>query len=269
MRIVTRSTARRTAIGVVAALSLLCGGAYAVRGARSRAKFTLHANPSARTIKSGASTKFRIAIRRAHFSGIVSLRLGRGMPAHAFAKISPSSTHGASAMLTIRTSSRTAPGHYQIHLHGRSKSATKSLAVKLTVKAGGTSGSAGPVRVPPFTVTARADDLVPGVTRPLDLAITNPSHLALSVTALSARPQSVTAPNATPALPCRLADFSVRQFSGPSPLRIAAASTRTLSSLGVPSTLWPAVTLVDRPVDQDGCRGATLNLVYAGTATLG
>jgi hypothetical protein len=269
MRTANRSVARRTAIAVVAALILLGVGAYTVYAARGKAKLSLHANPPARTVKDGGSTQFRIAIRRSHFSGTVTLWVGRGMPAHAFAKIAPSSTHGSSATLTIRTSAKTPPGHYKIHLQGRSKPASKSLSVKLSVKAKGAPGNAGPVQVPPFTVTAGAGPLVPGVTQPLNLAITNPSHLALTVTSLSAQPQSVSAPNATSALPCTLTDFSVRQFSGPVSLPIPASTTRTLSSLGVPSTLWPAVTLLDRPVDQDGCRGAALNLLYTGTGKLG
>ena len=54
-------------------------------------------------------------------------------------------------------------------------------------------------------------------------------------------------PQATPALPCTISDFSVQQYSGLLPLVVAAQSTVSLSELGVPQAEWPEVTMIDRP----------------------
>jgi hypothetical protein len=81
--------------------------------------------------------------------------------------------------------------------------------------------------------------------------------------------QCVSAPNATPSLPCTLADFVLQQLSGRYPLTVPAASTTSLAALGLPSTEWPQVAIIDRTTDQDGCRGATVTLGYAAAAMLG
>ncbi len=75
---------------------------------------------------------------------------------------------------------------------------------------------------------------------------------------------SVTAPNATLSHPCGTVDFAVTQFSGAYPFYIPQG-TSSLSSLGFASTTWPTVRLINRPVNQDGCKGATVNLTYTGT----
>ena len=103
----------------------------------------------------------------------------------------------------------------------------------------------------------------------LNLAITNPNHLRLSVRSLTVSVQGVSAPNATRSLPCACADFLVIQFSGRYLLIVPAANARTLVALGVPSREWPQVAILDRPLDQDGCQGASVTLFYAGTARLG
>lgn len=57
------------------------------------------------------------------------------------------------------------------------------------------------------------------------------------------------------------------QFSGAYGLRIPAHSTRRLSSLGVAPARWPRVAMLDRAVNQDGCKHATLDLRFDGMAT--
>ena len=44
---------------------------------------------------------------------------------------------------------------------------------------------------------------------------------------------------------------------------------RSLAELGVPSSQWPEVGVIDRPTDQDGCQGASLSLNYSAAARLG
>jgi hypothetical protein len=107
------------------------------------------------------------------------------------------------------------------------------------------------------------------VSRALNLSIAHPNRLRLSVTSLIINLQSVSAPRATGRLPCTLTDFSVRQFWGSYPLIVAPSTTRTLSELRIPTARWPRVATIARPFDQDGCQGASLNLVYSGTVRLG
>jgi|ERR1035437_5963447 hypothetical protein len=126
---------------------------------------------------------------------------------------------------------------------------------------GGPSGS--------FTIEGdAAEPISPGVMAPLDLAFTNPHDVPMLVTGLSVRVRGVSAPNAEHAHPCTLDDFTVDQVSSGIKITLAARATSTLSSLGLPRATWPAVGMLERSVDQDGCKGASLTLGYAASGTL-
>jgi hypothetical protein len=118
-----------------------------------------------------------------------------------------------------------------------------------------------------FTISGDAGQLWPGVSQPVNLSLSNPNGQAISVDSLTVSVRSVSAPQATGALPCSAADFSVTQFPGPYPLTLPAHTTRSLSDLGVGSPEQPHVAMLDWPVNQDGCLGATVTLSYSGTAT--
>jgi hypothetical protein len=77
----------------------------------------------------------------------------------------------------------------------------------------------------------------------------------------------VEAPRATGALPCTAGDFTVVQFAGAYPLRVGPQATVHLSDLGVAAARGPQLRMLDRPVNQDGCQGATVTLSYSGAAT--
>lgn len=117
-----------------------------------------------------------------------------------------------------------------------------------------------------WSITGNVDSsLYPG-TAPiqLDLSVSNPHKYRLTVTKLTAVVRSVKAPHATRALPCTKADFAVRDYTG---RRFTVPSgVSTLQRDRVPRRQWPAVWMLNRPVDQDGCKGATLNLAYDGVA---
>jgi hypothetical protein len=74
---------------------------------------------------------------------------------------------------------------------------------------------------------------------------------------------AVSAPAATRLLPCSISDFAVTQLSGVYPFLIPHG-TSSLKSLGFAEATWPSVRLVNRRVNQDGCRGATIKLSFAG-----
>ena len=88
------------------------------------------------------------------------------------------------------------------------------------------------------------------------------------VTGLSVRVQKVSAPNADDAHPCAIADFTVGQASSSIKITVAAGATSTLSSLGLTRATMPQVGMLDRPANQDGCKGASLTLAYTASGTL-
>jgi hypothetical protein len=109
---------------------------------------------------------------------------------------------------------------------------------------------------------------------PIDPRISNPySNTGLSISSISATLTGVSAPGA-----CSLQDFSLRQLDATAyPVVVAAGvQNTTLSSLiqqahpswtaeHVNNTL-PQLTLVNRPVNQDGCKNASISLHYASSA---
>jgi len=120
-----------------------------------------------------------------------------------------------------------------------------------------------------FTIAGSATEPIsPGVRAPLDLKLTNPRDVPMSITDLSVTMQKVIAPNAGNSHPCSIGDFTVGQASSSITITVAARTTSTLSSLGLPRASWPQVAMLERSVNQDGCKGASLTLGYAASGTL-
>jgi hypothetical protein len=114
-----------------------------------------------------------------------------------------------------------------------------------------------------FTITGDARrPISPGEVVPIDLRFDNTSDVDLAIDHVTVVVVSVDAPRADDDHPCSVADFEVRQLSGGVVLRIAGNSSENLSGMDLPDESWPAVSLVDRPVNQDGCKGASLMLRY-------
>jgi hypothetical protein len=119
----------------------------------------------------------------------------------------------------------------------------------------------------PTTVVFSGDPgvpLSPGATVPLDLSISNPNDKSLplngfsvSITGISQTPAAIAA-----ALPCTPGDYLISNYSGPHPLTIPAGHS-SLQSLEIPPALWPKISMLDTSLNQDGCKGATLNLAYS------
>ena len=133
----------------------------------------------------------------------------------------------------------------------------------------GTGGAAPRDSSAAFTISGTAvDPISPGVMAPLDLALTNPHDVAMVVTDLSVTVREVSAPDAAGAGPCGIGDFAVEQVPSGLVITVAARSTSTLSDLGLARATWPQVGMLDRPVNQDGCKGAALTVGYAASGTL-
>ncbi len=117
---------------------------------------------------------------------------------------------------------------------------------------------------PSFTISGDITGKIrPGVMVPLDLSLNNPNDVALSVDKITVSVKAIDAPRATADLPCTAADFEVRQIgAGVAAFRLEANDAKKLSQLDVVLRQRPALGMLNRPVNQDGCQGATLTLDY-------
>ena len=120
-----------------------------------------------------------------------------------------------------------------------------------------------------FTIGGDAtEEFSPGVTVSLDLEITNPHDRPLAVRDLRVWVMRLKSPNADEAHPCGARDYAFVQAPATPALIVAANSTLPLSRLGLDPASWPQVTMLDLPVNQDGCQGATLEFRYAASGAL-
>lgn len=120
-----------------------------------------------------------------------------------------------------------------------------------------------------FRIAGNASQPIsPGVMVPIDLRITNPHDEAMSVTGLTVKVLHVAAPNADRQRPCSVQDFDLRQVPDRVDVVLPPSSTRALSTLEVARASWPRVGMRNRPVNQDGCKGASLTLSYSGDGKL-
>lgn len=122
----------------------------------------------------------------------------------------------------------------------------------------------GRVSVPsPFTISGDVDNAItPGVMAPLDLSLDNPNDHDLRVDRITVTVTDVDAPQADADHPCSAADFDVRPLADGITVTLGANRVDDLSGLGLARGHWPAVGMLDRPVNQDGCKGASLALAY-------
>jgi hypothetical protein len=72
----------------------------------------------------------------------------------------------------------------------------------------------------------------------------------------------IIAPNADAAHPCTTADFAIRQMPRKTILRLPARRSTDLAAMHVPTASWPLLTMLNRPLNQDGCKGAELRLKF-------
>ncbi|NKE60446.1 hypothetical protein FXN61_28110 [Lentzea sp. PSKA42] len=106
----------------------------------------------------------------------------------------------------------------------------------------------------------------PGVMVSIDLKFTNPHDFAVALTSLTVELQNINAPNADETHSCSLDDFAVNQAPTDLQIPLAAHATNTLSGLGLPPENWPRMGMHNHPANQDGCKEASLTLVYTASA---
>ncbi|WP_255482166.1 hypothetical protein [Pseudarthrobacter sp. NBSH8] len=223
---------------------------------------TIQVNPSSRTIDRGDPVNYSVSLTSTNgFSGSVTPSVS-GLPASTSAAFAPSSvslTSGktATVTLTVATSASTPDGKADLTIAtaaGASQAAAVvvQLYVQSSKKTFSISGNLGA-------------QLTPGARVPLNLAFANPNNKSLALNSLSVSITGVTRIQSAvaAALPCTKDDYVVTNYSGPFPLAVPEGSS-SLQSLGIPPALWPKIAMLDTTSNQDGCKGATLQLSYSG-----
>jgi hypothetical protein len=297
-----RRSALLVALGLVSSLGA-AGALAAMSTSRSTPRrdgnLAVRVAPASFTVTPGATATYMLRVVRDHHTviglgGRTSLVVRRaGMPAGSVAYFSTSSAVGAGlppsarTTLTITTAARTPPGTYDVRLGVRRAHRRGSATVELVVSAPAAIAlgrpelpaavsppvlpvpPVPPVPAPPdaFTIAGALPNLLtPGTGEPLDLTLTNLESTDLVIANLNVRVASVSGPQRSSTHTCDPEDFSVEQFSGTPGFTLPAGSSADLGELGFEPSEWPTVSMLNRPVNQDGCKGASLSLSFTGTA---
>jgi hypothetical protein len=240
---------------------------------------SMSAAPAAVTLAPGSAAAYAIQLVRTDLSDTVTLSVSGALPSGMTVVFSPSASDGTSSTLQVTTTSAVPDDTYTLHLVASGNDANKETryayaSVRLVIKTTGrsftSSGNLNGLLAPGAALTISGNlqgRLAPGRALPLALNLNNPSEKSLSVMNLSVSLQrlSRTSFAISHSQPCSIGDFAVVQYSGPYPLAIPGSSTMSLSELGVLSGQWPQIQFINRPANQDGCKGATLALSYSGS----
>jgi hypothetical protein len=273
------------AVGAVAAVVLPARPA-----ADSSSSLSLRAAPSSRTVAPGSTARYALNVARAQLggvglSGLTSLSMKKDdLPAGADVSFSPQRSlvsprpFRQRTTLTVTTAATTPPGAYTLRVRARRPHRSGSTAVRLVVTppdgASVSPSTAAPAPEVPvsspeaFTIAGTVPvALTPGTGHPLDLTLTNLEDFDLSISKLEVAVASVSVPETDPSLSCGTGDFAVEQFSGATGFTLPAKSSASLSGLGFAAAELPVVSMLNLPVNQDGCKAASFSLAFAGTAT--
>jgi hypothetical protein len=245
-------------IGLLA-IFLPAGALYAAgqQSAPQKPGLLVQVTPSSRNVDKGQATRFSANVSSTGgFAGPVLLAV-TGLPAGAASSFSPSSvmlTAGCKAQLSLNvsTASATAAGDYDLTVTAQS-GATKSPAVKtqLRVKA--------PLRV--FGLSGDVSGLLaPGTSRSLDLGFNSPDKsidvgtLAVSITGVFRRRWRCRPTSCSPGLRRDPVQRALLAFHPAA----AHSAWRSIGPVAADHHARP-------PRLQDGCKGAVLQLAYAGS----
>ena len=109
----------------------------------------------------------------------------------------------------------------------------------------------------------------PGVRVPIELSFINRHPTPMTISQLKVSMQGLVSPAAGPDRPCSLDDFELTQIAETAEWIVPANTTYGLRQSRMPLADWPQVAMRSRPVNQDGCKGATLTLGYKAHGVLG
>jgi hypothetical protein len=238
------------------------------RVSKHRPPLSIRVVPLTRVVAPGDTTAVTVRIRNRH-RRVVKLSLVDGLPQGATASFSPKRTRKSRATLTVATASARSGGH-RIRLKARSGHRRAIAALNLVIDSRKHPNPPQHANDANFTIAGSlSSTLEPGFAVPLNLELTNPGATGIAIAGLRVRVSSISAPLASASYPCTSDDFSVAQFSGAYGFTIPASSSRSLSELGFQETQLPQVAMPNRPVNQNGCKGASLQFEFTGTATGG
>lgn len=223
---------------------------------------TIQVNPTSRTVDRGDPVSYSVSLTSVNgFSGSVTPTVS-GLPASTTAAFAPASvTLGsgktATVVLTVATSATTPEGKADLTIAtaagaSQATGVVVQLHVQSSKKTFSISGNLG-------------SPLTPGATIPLNVSFANTNNKGLALSSLSVTIASITRTQAAVAagLPCTKADYVVTDYAGQYPLTVPVGSS-SLQSLGIAPALWPKIAMLDTALNQDGCKGATLQLAYSG-----
>ena len=172
---------------------------------------------------------------------------------------------GSGSSYTVTASTGTGPGTLGLNLVDND-SIKNAAGIKLGGSGTGNGNFTGQVYTIvapaglPFTIGGNAiATLYPGVTSPINLVLTNPNNVPITVTSVTATITSAGA-GCDPA-----ANFSIGQQLLVS-VNVPANSTMSLSQLSVAQSSWPTIVMVETHTNQNACEGTTVNLSYTGSA---
>ncbi|HJP79773.1 MAG TPA: hypothetical protein VJ914_36210 [Pseudonocardiaceae bacterium] len=214
----------------------------------------LSVSPATVTVPAGSTATYTIAITRTNVTGPVGIAVSSGLPPGVTSSLQPNPTTGNSSTLTLTVATSTKDGSYPVGLVARA--ATGEFAYTQTQLVVSTPKSRN------FTISGNATGaLAPGVPpQPLNLTLANPNNQKLAISNLT-----VTVSRTSAGTACGPANFVVTQYRGSYPLNLAGRQTASLAQLGIASSAFPTVGMLDLPTNQDACQGATVNLVYSGS----
>lgn len=217
---------------------------------------TLTADPDEVTVPQGAKTAVGLTVERVGAHGAVHLGVD-GLPPGTRASLVPRRLRPGQnrSRLVVRVGRNTPTGTYPLTVTARSGATTGTVTVTLHVTGGGE----------PFTISGDlGEELYPGATVPLNLSFTNPNRVPIQVTDVQVAIDHIDADHPG----CTVdPNYAVAQFSGDyATLVVPARRTTSLDDLGVPSTAWPQVSMVETNTNQNACLGAVLTLTYTGSA---
>jgi hypothetical protein len=227
--------------------------------------FTVSVSPTSQQLLQGDQTTYTVSVASvAGFTSAVTLSVS-GLPNGVTGSFAPNPVAPTPTPGTKSTLSNASTGNFTLTITGTSGSLVHSQQVALAV-----------LQTMAFSIRgdANTSKLFIGLRTPVDPFISNPySNFGLSISSIIVTLGSVTAPGA-----CSLQDFRIEQLDPTAyPVVVpAGAQNATLSSLiqaGHPS--WsanqvrlalPQLTLLNRTINQDGCKNATISFSYSGSA---
>lgn len=223
---------------------------------------TIQVNPVSRTVDRGDPVSYSVSLTSTNgFSGSVAPTVS-GLPASTTAAFAPASValgsgKTATVTLTVATSATTPEGKADLTIAtAAGASQADAIVVQLYIQSSKKT----------FSISGNlGTQLTPGATVPLNLSIANPNNRSLALTSLSVSVTGVTRTQSavTAALPCTASEYVVTNYAGSYPLAVPVGSS-SLESLHIDPARWPKIAMLDTTLNQDGCKGATLQLAYSG-----